>query len=35
MYAGIVIVALLGIIFMYSITLVEKRLTRWKQEVTY
>jgi len=35
MYAGIVIVALLGIIFMYSITLVEKRLTRWKQDITY
>jgi len=35
MYVGIVVVAMLGIIFMYSITLVEKRLTRWKQDITY
>lgn len=35
MYAAIVIVALLGIVFTYVITLVEKRLTSWKEEVTY
>lgn len=31
MYAAIVVVAIFGITFMYSITLVEKRLTSWKQ----
>ncbi len=31
MFAAIVVVAIFGIIFMYVVTLVEKRLTSWKQ----
>lgn len=33
MYAAIVVVALFGIIFMYAITLVEKHLTSWKEDM--
>jgi NitT/TauT family transport system permease protein len=35
MYAAIVVVALFGIIFMYVITLVEKRLTGWKEDIAF
>ncbi len=31
MFAAIVVVALFGIVFMYVITLIEKRLTSWKE----
>jgi NitT/TauT family transport system permease protein len=32
MWAGIVTVALLGLLLNYSILFIEKRLTSWKQE---
>ena len=35
MYAAIVVTALFGIVFMYVITLVEKHLTSWKQDISY
>ena len=35
MYAAIVVTAIFGIVFMYVITLVEKRLTSWKQDISY
>ena len=35
MYAAIVVTAIFGIVFMYAITLVEKRLTSWKQDISF
>ena len=35
MYAAIVVTAIFGIVFMYAITLVEKHLTSWKQDISF